>query len=97
MGNKSDLFDDEEVTEVEGKEFADKIGAVFSITSALRGIGIEDLFRNLGKKLLNPNYEVDKNENDNGKGRISISATGNHNENIGTHDHKGKKPCCLNN
>ena len=77
---------------MEGKEFADKIGAVFSITSAFRGIGIEELFRNLGCKLLNPNYEADK--NDNGKGRISISATGNQNENIGTHDHKDKKKCC---
>ena len=79
---------------MEGKEFADKIGAVFSITSAFRGIGIEDLFKKLGCKLFNPNYEVDKNENDNGKGRISISATGKLNENIDNHDHKNKKKCC---
>ena len=48
----------EEVTEEEGKELSEKIGAVFGITSALRGIGIEELFKNIGNKLLDLNNEV---------------------------------------
>lgn len=34
-GNKIDLFDKEEVSENEGREFAEKIGAIFKETSAL--------------------------------------------------------------
>ena len=34
-GNKIDLFDKQEVSENEGKEFAEKIGAIFKETSAL--------------------------------------------------------------
>ena len=36
-------------------EFANNIGAVFHLTSASTNIGIIDLFKDLGKKFLDPN------------------------------------------
>ena len=54
-GNKSDLYDDEAVSEQEAREFAKSIGAVFSLTSAQNNSGINELFKNLAIKFLNLN------------------------------------------
>ena len=54
-GNKSDRYDDEEVPEQEAREFAENIGAVFSLTSAQNNSGIDELFKDMGKKYLCPN------------------------------------------
>ena len=54
-GNKSDRYDDEEVSEQEAREFAESIGAVFSLTSAQNNSGIDELFKDMGKKYLCPN------------------------------------------
>ena len=54
-GNKSDRYDDEEVPEHEAREFAESIGAVFSLTSAQNNSGIDELFKDMGKKYLCPN------------------------------------------
>jgi len=51
-GNKSDRYDDKEVSEQEAREFAKSIGAVFSLTSAEKNTGINELFKELGKKFL---------------------------------------------
>ena len=66
IGNKIDLYENEQVTDEEGKKFANQINAIFKTTSALSNIGINWLFENLGKKVLNPNYDytVDDNKND---------------------------------
>ena len=53
--NKSDLFSKEQVTEEEGKQYAQEIGAIFQITSACTGIGVNELFFNIGKRLFEPN------------------------------------------
>ena len=45
LGNKSDLFENEEVTEEEAKEFAESIGAFFMLTSAKHGTGIHEAFK----------------------------------------------------
>ena len=50
--NKFDLFDSQQVTESQGQEYAEKIGAVFSCTSAKESIGIEPLFKQIGEKIL---------------------------------------------
>ena len=55
-GNKSDLYDNEQVTEDEARNFADEIGAVFKLTSASTNTGIEDLFKAIGCKVLDPNF-----------------------------------------
>ena len=54
-GNKSDRYEDEEVPEQEAREFAESIGAVFSLTSAQNNSGIDELFKDMGKKYLCPN------------------------------------------
>ena len=66
--NKSDLYEQEEVTEKEGKEYAKEIGAIFKSTSAVTGIGISELFTIIGKKLYNPNFkESEEGDDDNGE------------------------------
>ena len=51
-GNKSDLYDIEDVSEQEAREFAKSIGAIFCLTSAERNSGIDELVKNLAKKYL---------------------------------------------
>ena len=58
-GNKSDLFDKEEVREEEAQNYAKEIGAIFRLTSACTSLGIEELFKCIGCKLLDPNYKDD--------------------------------------
>ena len=56
--NKSDLYEYEEVEEKEGMAFAKQHKAIFQVTTAKESNGSVDLlFKNIGKKLLNPNIE----------------------------------------
>ena len=52
IGNKVDRYLEETVSEEEGKKFAAKINAVYKRTSALKGIGLDDLFNELIDKFL---------------------------------------------
>jgi small GTP-binding protein len=61
--NKCDLYDNEQVSEDEARKFADEIGAVFKLTSANTNTGIEDLFKTIGCKVLDPNYSEDDESN----------------------------------
>ena len=56
-GNKADLFDREQVSEEEAKEFAKEIKAIFRPTSAMTASGIDELFSAVGKKILDPDYD----------------------------------------
>ena len=57
--NKSDLYEYEEIGNEELQEYANSIGAIYKQTSALQSSGINDLFDNIGYKILSPeNYEV---------------------------------------
>ena len=62
--NKSDLYEEEEISEKQGKDYANEIGAIFKSTSALTGVGILELFNIIGKRLYNPFY-IDNEENEN--------------------------------
>jgi len=64
-GNKSDLYEKEEVPEQEAREFAKSIGAIFCLTSAQNNSGIEELFDEMGKKFLDPNSTINESENQN--------------------------------
>lgn len=58
IGNKIDLFEKEEVSEEEGREYAKKIGAYFYLVSAKDENGKQNLdffFENIVKKYLNGN------------------------------------------
>ena len=55
-GNKADEYEKEEVPEQEAREFAKSIGALFCLTSAQNNSGIDELFKNVGRKYLDPSY-----------------------------------------
>ena len=40
-----------------GREFAKEIGAIFRYTSAKQSSGIDDLFKAIGTKVIDPNFE----------------------------------------
>ena len=68
VGNKCDLFQEEKVTEEEGKKFAKEIGAVFQLTSCKENIGIDELFQQCAQKFMESNNlatftEQKKNDN----------------------------------
>ena len=46
-----------EVMEEDAIKWAEKIGAIFQLTSAKRDEGIDQLFENVGKKFLDPDYD----------------------------------------
>jgi len=56
-GNKCDLYEQEEVNENQAREFAQSIGAIFALTSAQNNSGINELFRDVGNKYLDPNFQ----------------------------------------
>ena len=81
--NKMDLFDKEEVSEEEGMAYADEINAIFMMTSAYTGGGINELFENIGMKVA----KVKENENLTG----SIKLDKNTFKEKGNNNHK---KCC---
>ena len=54
VGNKSDLYEYEEVNEDEAKEFAKNVNAIFQQTSACNGSGVKELFDMIGDKIVKP-------------------------------------------
>jgi small GTP-binding protein len=50
VGNKCDLFEEEEVSQDEGKHFCESINAIFKVVSAKEGIGIDKLFNEIIEK-----------------------------------------------
>ena len=63
VGNKSDLYEKEEVNEIDAQKYAEEINAIFKTTSALSNVGINNLFENIAQKLLNPNFDYQKEGN----------------------------------
>lgn len=51
------MYENEEVDENEGRAFAKEIGAIFRNTSAKNATGIDELFKSIGNKYIDPNYE----------------------------------------
>ena len=50
VGNKADLFQKQEVTEDEGRNFAMKHNAIFALTSCYNGSGVKELFDEAAEK-----------------------------------------------
>ena len=50
------MYEKEQVPEDEARSFAKNIGAIFRLTSAYTASGVEDLFRAIGSKYLDPNF-----------------------------------------
>ncbi len=57
VANKIDLYNDQKVSNNDGKAFADEIGAIFQTTSALSDSGISTLFDNIGKTYIVPGFD----------------------------------------
>ena len=49
VGNKNDLYANKNVKDIEGKELARKNNAIFHLTSAANGNGINELFEKIGR------------------------------------------------
>ena len=104
-GNKCDMFENEEVTEEEGKEYAQKIGAFFRLTSPYEKIGIDEIIEFTTSKYLCPEFtEEDMNLNNiikvpekrntiskkNKDSKIKLGQ----NEEENNEETKNKKKCC---
>lgn len=91
VGNKSDDYENEKVSDEEGMDLAKKINAVFQRTSAKHASGIDELFKKIGKHFLNPNLAITSNlskkELKEKNHRIQIEEIKNENK-------KNKKACC---
>ena len=61
--NKSDLYENELVSEEVARNFANDINAIFMYTSACKFIGIDELFHNVGCRYIDPNFKIDENAN----------------------------------
>ena len=89
VGNKCDMYDDEAVPEQEAREYAKSIGAIFQLTSAQNNSGINELFKNIGAKYLDPNTKIEEPEQ--GQNNIIINA---HDHIQKDNEQKKKKSCC---
>ena len=88
-GNKCDMYENEAVSENEGRAFAEEIGAFFEITSAKNNTGINDLFMSAANRFVDPSYKnssgesKDSPEKDEGNIKLDEKA-----------HQKEKKGCC---
>ena len=82
VGNKSDLFLNEQVNEDEARKWADEIGAVFGLVSAKTGDCINALFENVVKKYLSPDFVAVVNKEKRNKGETKIIKKYNDNKKI---------------
>lgn len=88
-GNKCDLYDKEQVTEEEVKKFAEEINALFRLTSAFENQGIDELFKCVGSRYLDPAWQdiIKPAGNTGGSGKVVLT---------GGQKTKDKKGCCKN-
>ena len=105
VGNKIDWYKDQKVSNNDGKEFAEKIGAIFQTTSAQSDSGISTLFDNIGKTYLIPNFDyratdktaqenfMKKKQEENNKKDMQKRVKGVQLDNKKV-DEKQKKKCC---
>ena len=95
VANKNDLYAEQQVPDEDGEKFADDIGAIFQSTSAQSNTGIGQLFDNIGRKLIDPDYDykdsdkkamdnfnskLKKEKENNSDGKIKLDASNNNNK-----------------
>ena len=57
VANKSDLYEQGQVEYDAGEKFAKEIGAIFVSTSAKNDIGIQELFKNISRKIFDTDFD----------------------------------------
>ena len=72
VGNKSDLFDKEEIPESEAREYAKSINAGYHIVSCKDCINIKELFEDCAKKYLEVNNLVQQGKNEKNRNKIVL-------------------------
>ena len=92
-GNKSDLYENENVDKDEVKEFCNEINAFLKFTSIKKNSSINDLFMSLGEKFINSNFMLELggeyfSQRNNSLNSFKIS------KNIVNNDVKKKKKVC---
>ena len=105
VANKSDLYEIESVSPEEGNNLAEKIGAIFQKTSAKSGAGVDNLFHNLGRLYLEPDFDYkakDKLDEENYRKKLNENKNKkkdeddelNPNIKISINKNNNKKRCC---
>ena len=84
VGNKTDLFQREEVPENEARNFAKSINAGFHLVSCKDCVGIKDLFEDCGRKYLEDNDLTKEDSNKKNKNKIVLEES----------KKREKKKCC---
>lgn len=84
VGNKMDLYQNEEISEKEAREYAKSIGAGYHLVSCKQSVGIKDLFEDCAKRYLETSKLTEKNKE---KDNISLSLDKNQTK-------VEKKKCC---
>ena len=70
VGNKSDLYEEEQVTENEAKEYAKEINALFMLVSAKNGDNVNNLFDDVLRKYLGDDFVKKVDEMKKEKGEV---------------------------
>ena len=72
VGNKTDLFQKEEIPENEARNFAKSINAGFHLVSCKDCVGIKDLFEDCGRKYLEDNNLTKEDSNKKNRNKIVL-------------------------
>ena len=79
--NKCDLYEEKEISDEEGEEFAKSKDAFFAFTSAKNDSGITNLFENIAMKILEPNFDLNditkgtnKNKKENSNNSLKLNS-----------------------
>lgn len=59
VGNKDDMYEYESLDDNEAIDLTNDLKGIFHKISFIKGKGIDDLFLKLGKKFVNPKFEID--------------------------------------
>ena len=100
VANKSDDYLEQQVSTQEGKDLAKEINAIFQCTSAKLGNGIDELFKLIAEKFIDPSKNIsesfmNKEEILEQKKKIKLEEIRTKNNNEKTQ--KEKKKCCYKN
>ena len=90
VGNKYDNYEYEEVQEIEAKHLSKHLNAIFHLTSAKTGSGVDELFEKIGRQYLNPDTTI---INQTMKQEVSMYSNNIKLKNTKT-ENKKNKSCC---